>query len=97
MPITTALRLHLLSCTCPLTRIRGVVDVLRLLNFASSIGSAQFVARPSPTREFARAQSVSALGGGELQVVWDTAEAGGCELLPPRPVVDWAPHDHGES
>ena len=30
----------------------------------------------------------------KFQVVWDTAEAGGCELSPPVPTVDWARNAH---
>ena len=30
----------------------------------------------------------------KFQVVWDTAESGGCELEPPVPTIDWAKHDH---
>jgi len=28
--------------------------------------------------------------GMKMRVLYDTAEASGCELEPPRPVVDWS-------
>jgi hypothetical protein len=74
MPLTTALRLHLLACPCPLKRTRDIVDALRLLN--------------NPSGEYSRARQGR---GAKMHVVWDTAEASGCEVEPPRPVVDWAP------
>ena len=76
LPLTTAMRLHLLEVSCPLKRLRDVVDALRLLN--------------NPALEYARVRN-SPHGKGKFQVLWDTAEASGCELEPPRRVVDWAP------
>ena len=42
----------------------------------------------NPTQEYTRAH---AHGRGKLKVVWETAEASGCEVDTPKPVVDWAP------
>ena len=69
LPLTTALRHHMLSCTDPLKRLRDVVDAMRLLLEPSMEGRAA-------ARKF--------------KIVYDTAEASGCELEPPRAVVDWA-------
>ena len=41
----------------------------------------------SPSAEYARARDT----GGKFTITWVTAEASGCEVEPPRPVVDWAP------
>ena len=30
----------------------------------------------------------------KFQVVWDTAESGGCELAPPVATIDWAKNAH---
>ena len=69
LPLTTALRHHVLSLTDPLKRLRDVVDALRLLHAPSA--EARAAAR-------------------KFRIVYDTAEASGCELEPPRPIVDWA-------
>lgn len=70
LPLTTSLRLHLLSCTCPLKRTRDLVDAMRLLQ------------QPAVTYAATKAR--------KFAITWQTAEASGCELAPPRPVVDWA-------
>ena len=67
LPLTTALRHHLLAVTCPLKRMVDVVDAMRLL------------LEPS-----------KAARGSKLRIVYDTAEASGCELEPPRMIVDWS-------
>jgi hypothetical protein len=72
LPLTTLLRQHLLHCSCPLKRMRDVVDVMRLLVDPSRDGRLS-------TRKF--------------HVVYDTAEASGCELEPPKAIVDWAGGD----
>ena len=74
LPLTTALRIHLLSCTCPTKRLRDLVDAMRLL--------------ADPAGEYVKVRGKRIRG--KLRVVWETAEASGCELAPPRPVVDWA-------
>ena len=40
-----------------------------------------------PAGQYARARAAR---GAKLKLLWQTAEASGCELEPPRPVVDWA-------
>ena len=30
----------------------------------------------------------------KFQIVWDTAESGGCELAPPVATIDWARNAH---
>jgi len=78
LPLATALRHHLLECGCPLKRLRDTVDAMRLL--------------ANPAAEYARLRHCGS--GAKLRLVWNTAEASGCELEPPTPVVDWA---HGGS
>ena len=78
LPLTTSLRLHLLACPCPLKRMRDLVDSMRLL------------ADPAGAYSKARA-ATRGPGGSMLKLCWHTAEASGCEIEPPRPVVDWAP------
>ena len=76
LPLTTALRHHLLAVTCPLKRLVDVVDAMRLLLEPNAQGSAR-----------------ARRGGGansKLRVVYDTAEASGCELEPPRLIIDWS-------
>ena len=68
----------LLECGCPLKRLRDTVDAMRLL--------------ANPAAEYARLRHCGS--GAKLRLVWNTAEASGCELEPPTPVVDWA---HGGS
>lgn len=69
LPLTTALRAHLLGLDCPLKRLRDVVDALRLLSNPSRIeGDGRFA---------------------KLAVVWHTAEASGCEVDKPRPIIHW--------
>ena len=72
MPLSTALRLHLLGLSCALKRTRDLVDAMRLLQ--------------NPAAEYARARAT----GGKMCITWVTAEASGCEVEPPRPVVGWA-------
>ena len=72
----TQVRVHLLGCTCPLKRLQDCVDAMRLLAEDGHGGS-----RYDPVRD------------GRLpkfEIVYDTAEASGCELEPPREIVDWA-------
>ena len=76
LPLSTSVRLHLLSCACPLKRLRDCVDVMRLLSDDGQGGS-----RYTPPRED---------GLPKFEIVYDTAEASGCELEPPREIVDWA-------
>ena len=68
LPLTTALRVHLLGVTSPLKRMRDVVDALRLLCDPSRVGASRFA---------------------KFELLWQTAEASGCELEPPRAVVHW--------
>eukprot|EP00316_Scyphosphaera_apsteinii_P009064 CAMPEP_0119326076 /NCGR_PEP_ID=MMETSP1333-20130426/67401_1 /TAXON_ID=418940 /ORGANISM="Scyphosphaera apsteinii, Strain RCC1455" /LENGTH=253 /DNA_ID=CAMNT_0007334267 /DNA_START=54 /DNA_END=816 /DNA_ORIENTATION=+ len=59
-------------------RATDTVDALRLL--VGAAGAAQSD----------RYNSGVASGMNKLRVVYDTAEASGCELEPPRKVIDWA-------
>ena len=68
LPLTTALRIHLLGITSPLKRMRDVVDALRLLCDPSRASASRFA---------------------KFELLWQTAEASGCELEPPRAVVHW--------
>jgi hypothetical protein len=76
LPMTTALRAHLLGLQSPLKRLRDVVDALRLLSDPSRVEGRRFA---------------------KFAIVWHTAEASGCELEPPRPVVHWRGDDVGFS
>ena len=68
LPLTMAFRLHLLRLTCPLKRMRDVVDSLRLLASPQSAEDRRF---------------------GKFQLLWQTAEASGCELEAPKCIVHW--------
>lgn len=59
LPMTTALRAHLLGLQSPLKRLRDVVDALRLLSEPSRVAGQRFA---------------------KFALVWQTAEASGCEL-----------------
>lgn len=74
LPLTTGLRHHLLALQCPLKRMRDIVDVMRILL--------------DPSGTVRRTRDIGT--PGKLQILYDTAEASGCELEPPRPIVDWA-------
>lgn len=77
LSLTTVLRRHLLSVPCPLKRMIDLVDALRLLHDPSAHGTAQASRRDGGV-------------GSKLRLMYDTAEASGCELEAPRPVVDWS-------
>ena len=75
LPLTSALRLHLLDCACPLKRMRDVVDAMQLIAGTSRAGD-RYNARRGAMQK--------------MVLEYDTAEASGCELAPPRPIVAWA-------
>eukprot|EP00967_Tisochrysis_lutea_P055871 scaffold70414_cov35-Tisochrysis_lutea.AAC.1 len=79
LPLTTTVRLHMLSCTCPLKRMRDIVDAMETLT--------------CPKARAGGGRYATAENGEErlhkFRLVYDTAEASGCELEPPRPVIDW--------
>ena len=75
LPLTSALRLHLLDCACPLKRMRDVVDAMQLIAGTSRAGD-RYNARRGAMQK--------------MVLEYDTAEASGCEIAPPRPIVAWA-------
>jgi hypothetical protein len=80
LPLTTSVRLHMLGCPCPLKRMMDVVDAMRALSRpeARGGGGRYATAVHGETRLH------------KFTIVYDTAEASGCELEPPRAVIDWA-------
>ena len=77
LPLATSVRTHLLACQCPLKRAQDCVDAMRLLS-EEGHGADRYNAAGDP-------DSLP-----KFRVVYDTAEASGCELEPPRSIVDWA-------
>ena len=63
LPLTSALRLHLLDCACPLKRMRDVVDAMQLIAGTSRAGDRYNARR----------------GAMPLVLEYDTAEASGRE------------------
>jgi hypothetical protein len=76
LPLTTAFRLHLLRLTCPLKRMRDVVDALRLLSSPQNADERRF---------------------GKFQLLWQTAEASGCEVEAPKCVIHWRGEAEGDA
>lgn len=80
LPLTTAVRLHVLGCPCPLKRMMDVVDAMRALSRPEARGGGgRYATAAHDERRLHK-----------FTLVYDTAEASGCELEPPRAVVDWA-------